>query len=74
LCAARRPHAPNGVGAVHLDADKTNHVLYEIEEAYGWPRNRRNQSHAALRSYVTDREWEDIRSSVPRDAAALLAV
>jgi uncharacterized protein (DUF2267 family) len=130
--------------------EKTNHVLKEIEDAYGWPRDRRNQSYAALRavlhalrdrlsveetadlaaqlpmlirglyyegwdpshvpvkmdkeaflhrvrseftysvdggvetlvkrvlralrSYVTDGEWEDIRSSVPRDLATLLAV
>jgi uncharacterized protein (DUF2267 family) len=130
--------------------EKTNHVLKEIEDAYGWPRDRRNQSYAALRavlhalrdrlavqeaadlaaqlpmlirglyyegwdpsrvpvkmdkeaflqrvrseftyavdggvetlvkrvlralrSYVTDGEWEDIRSSLPRDLATLLAV
>jgi uncharacterized protein (DUF2267 family) len=130
--------------------DKTNHVLREIEEAYGWPRDRRNQSYAALRavlhavrdrltvteaadlaaqlpmlirglyyegwkptrvpvkldkeeflarvrgefpytveggmeqlvqrvlaalrSYVTDGEWNDIRSSLPQDVAALFTV
>ena len=130
--------------------EKTNHVLKEIEDAYGWPRDRREQSYAALRavlhalrdrlttqeaadlaaqlpmlirglyyegwdpsgvpvkmdkeaflervrsqfnyavdggvetlvkrvlgalrSYITDGEWEDIRSSVPRDLATLLAV
>ena len=29
--------------------EKTNQVLNDIEEAYGWPRERRNQSYAALR-------------------------
>jgi uncharacterized protein (DUF2267 family) len=30
--------------------DKTNHVLHEIELAYGWGENRRPQSYAALRA------------------------
>jgi uncharacterized protein (DUF2267 family) len=29
--------------------DKTNRVLKEIEETYGWPKDRRNQSYTALR-------------------------
>ncbi|OUC93587.1 DUF2267 domain-containing protein [Streptosporangium minutum] len=29
--------------------NKTNHVLRAIEEAYGWPRGRRNRSYSALR-------------------------
>lgn len=30
--------------------DKTNHVLHQIETAYGWEQNRRRQSYAALRA------------------------
>jgi uncharacterized protein (DUF2267 family) len=128
--------------------DKTNRVLKEIEELYGWPQDRRQQSYLALRavlhalrdrltiqeasdlaaqlpmlirglyyegwdpakvpmkmhreeflervrrefpfeveggtellvqrvlqalrSFVTDGEWEDVRSSLPKDVAALL--
>jgi uncharacterized protein (DUF2267 family) len=127
---------------------KTNQVLKEIEQAYGWPKDRRAQSYAALRAvlhalrdrltvgeaaqlaaqlptlirgvyyegwrpaevpvkmhrqeflqrvqrqfpyevdggmellvqrvlgalrrYVTDGEWEDIKSSVPKDLASVL--
>ncbi|MFD8561704.1 DUF2267 domain-containing protein [Streptosporangium canum] len=29
--------------------NKTNHVLKAIEEAYGWPKGRRNRSYSALR-------------------------
>ena len=29
--------------------NKTNHVLRAIEEAYGWPKGRRNRSYSALR-------------------------
>jgi uncharacterized protein (DUF2267 family) len=32
--------------------DKTNHVLKEIETAFGWPKERRNQSYAALRAVL----------------------
>ena len=32
--------------------DKTNRLLHEIEEAYGWPKQRRNQSYAALRAVL----------------------
>ena len=32
--------------------DKTNRILHEIEEAYGWPKERRNQSYAALRAVL----------------------
>jgi uncharacterized protein (DUF2267 family) len=52
--------------------DKTNHVLREIEEAYGWPRDRRNQSYAALRAVlhaVRDRltvtEAADLAAQLP---------
>lgn len=32
--------------------DKTNRLLHQIEEAYGWPKERRNQSYAALRAVL----------------------
>jgi uncharacterized protein (DUF2267 family) len=32
--------------------DKTNRILRQIEEAYGWPKERRNQSYAALRAVL----------------------
>jgi uncharacterized protein (DUF2267 family) len=38
-----------GYAALTTSVDKTNHVLREIEEAYGWPKDRRQQSYDALR-------------------------
>jgi uncharacterized protein (DUF2267 family) len=38
-----------GYPAVDTTVDKTNQVLKDIEQAYGWPRERRNQSYTALR-------------------------
>jgi uncharacterized protein (DUF2267 family) len=32
--------------------EKTNSVLKQIEEAYGWPKERRNQSYDALRGVL----------------------
>ena len=32
--------------------DKTNRILHEIEDAFDWPRDRRHQSYAALRSVL----------------------
>ncbi|HEY0699888.1 MAG TPA: DUF2267 domain-containing protein [Micromonospora sp.] len=32
--------------------DKTNLILKDIEAAYGWPKERRNQSYAALRTVL----------------------
>ena len=32
--------------------DKTNRLLKDIEQAYGWPKERRNQSYAALRAVL----------------------
>ena len=38
--------------------DKTNRLLKDIEQAYGWPKERRNQSYAALRAVLhAVREW-----------------
>jgi uncharacterized protein (DUF2267 family) len=41
-----------GYASFATTVDKTNHVLALIEEAYGWPKERRNQSYAALRSVL----------------------
>ena len=32
--------------------DKTNRILHEIEQEYGWPRERRSQSYLALRAVL----------------------
>jgi uncharacterized protein (DUF2267 family) len=32
--------------------DNTNRLLREIDEAYGWPKERRNQSYATLRAVL----------------------
>lgn len=44
--------ADTGYAAFTATVDKTNRVLKEIETAYGWPKERRNQSYAALRAVV----------------------
>jgi uncharacterized protein (DUF2267 family) len=41
-----------GYRSIDTTVDKTNRVLREIEEAYGWPKERRNQSYAALRAVL----------------------
>lgn len=48
--------------------DKTNRILKEIEQAYGWPKERRNQSYAALRSVL-----HALRDRLTVDEAAQLA-
>lgn len=52
--------------------EKTNRILHEIEEAYGWPRERRQQSyHAlkavlhALRDRLTVEEASDLAAQLP---------
>jgi uncharacterized protein (DUF2267 family) len=44
--------AETGYAAFTTTVDKTNHVLKEIEAAYGWPKERRKQSYAALRAVL----------------------
>jgi uncharacterized protein (DUF2267 family) len=51
---------------------KTNHVLGLIEEAYGWPKERRNQSYDALRAVLhalrdrlTVNEAADLAAQLP---------
>jgi uncharacterized protein (DUF2267 family) len=41
-----------GFSSFKTTEDKTNRVLREIEEAYGWPKERRNQYYAALRAVL----------------------
>ncbi|MGR6319251.1 DUF2267 domain-containing protein [Micromonospora soli] len=40
------------ISAFESSLDKTNVMLKEIESAYGWPKEQRNQSYAALRSVL----------------------
>lgn len=47
--------------------DKTNRILREIEEAYGWPKERREQSYAALRAVL-----HTLRDRLPVNEAAQL--
>jgi uncharacterized protein (DUF2267 family) len=41
-----------GFASFSATVDKTNQVLREIEEAFGWPKERRKQSYAALRAVL----------------------
>lgn len=41
-----------GFPSFDTTVDKTNRILREIEEEYGWPKDRRNQSYAALRGVL----------------------
>ncbi|KXK62019.1 hypothetical protein AWW66_10790 [Micromonospora rosaria] len=40
------------LSAFESSLDKTNLILKEIEQAYGWPKEQRNQSYAALRTVL----------------------
>ena len=44
--------AETGFSSFSTTVDKTNRVLKDIEQAYNWPKERRNQSYAALRSVL----------------------
>jgi len=44
--------AVTGYPSFDATVHKTNGVLREIEDAYGWPKERRNQSYAALRGVL----------------------
>jgi uncharacterized protein (DUF2267 family) len=39
-----------GFSSFSTTVDKTNRILHEIEEAFGWPKERRNLSYGALRA------------------------
>ncbi|MFI7607699.1 DUF2267 domain-containing protein [Micromonospora sp. NPDC049366] len=40
------------ISAFESSLDKTNLILKDIENAYGWPKAQRNQSYAALRTVL----------------------
>lgn len=44
--------ADQGYAGLNRSIEKTNQMLTHIEEAYGWPRDRRRQSFAALRAVL----------------------
>ena len=44
--------AETGYSSFSTTVDKTNRVLKDIEQAYNWPKERRNQSYAALRAVL----------------------
>jgi uncharacterized protein (DUF2267 family) len=44
--------ADTGFSSFNTTVEKTNLILKQIEEAYGWPKERRNQSYAALRAVL----------------------
>jgi uncharacterized protein (DUF2267 family) len=61
-----------GFEALSNSVDKTNRVLAEIEAEYGWPRDRRQQSYAALRTVLhtlrdrlTVEEASDVAAQFP---------
>jgi uncharacterized protein (DUF2267 family) len=41
-----------GFSSFSTTVDKTNRVLKDIEQRYGWPKERRNHSYAALRAVL----------------------
>ena len=41
-----------GYSSFSTTVDKTNWILKEIEQTYGWPKERRNQSYSALRAVL----------------------
>jgi uncharacterized protein (DUF2267 family) len=57
-----------GYASIDTTVDKTNQVLKEIEHACGWPKERRNQSYAALRAVL-----HALRDRLTVDEAAHLA-
>lgn len=44
--------AETGYSSFDTTVQKTNRILKEIEQAYGWPKERRNMSYAALRAVL----------------------
>jgi uncharacterized protein (DUF2267 family) len=61
-----------GLPAFDATVEKTNHVLHSVEEAYGWPHDRRPQSYDAVRSVLhalrdrlTVQEASDLAAQLP---------
>jgi uncharacterized protein (DUF2267 family) len=57
-----------GYAAFDTTIEKANHILHDIEHAYGWPKDRRNQSYAALRTVL-----HALRDRLPVAESAQLA-
>jgi uncharacterized protein (DUF2267 family) len=57
-----------GYHSFDTTVDKTNRLLKMIEEEYGWPKERRNQSYAALRGVL-----HAVRDRLTVDESAHLA-
>jgi uncharacterized protein (DUF2267 family) len=57
-----------GFPAFSTMVDKANRLLKDIEEAYEWPKERRNQSYAALRAVL-----HSLRDRLSVDEAAQFA-
>jgi uncharacterized protein (DUF2267 family) len=60
--------AQTGLATFDTTLERTNHVLKEIERAYGWPKERRNQAYAALRAVL-----HAVRDRLPVEETAQLA-
>jgi uncharacterized protein (DUF2267 family) len=58
----------NLYSAFETSLDKTNLILKDIEQVYGWPKERRNQSYAAMRTVL-----HLIRDRLPVSEAAQFA-
>jgi uncharacterized protein (DUF2267 family) len=61
-----------GFSTFDTTVHKTNQVLKQIEDAYGWPRDRRHQSYSALRAVLhalrdrlTVEEASDLAAQLP---------
>ena len=70
-----------GFSTLDKTVHKTKQILKEIEHAQGWSKDRRNWSYDALRAvlhalrrYVAEGEWEDIKSSISQDLRPLIPV
>jgi uncharacterized protein (DUF2267 family) len=57
-----------GYRSFETTVDKTNRLLREIEQECGWPKERRNQSYAALRAVL-----HALRDRLPVEESAQLA-
>jgi uncharacterized protein (DUF2267 family) len=60
--------AETGFASFDATVHKTNHVLRQIEQSLGWPKERRNLSYNALRAVL-----HALRDRLPVDEAAHLA-
>ncbi|MGZ3688106.1 MAG: DUF2267 domain-containing protein [Bdellovibrionota bacterium] len=58
----------SGLSSFDSTVEKTNHILKAIEESYGWPKERRGQSYAALKAVL-----HALRDRLTVDESAQLA-